>query len=143
MNNIVIHGRLTRDPELKTVSSGKEVCNFCVAVGRRFKGANGEEKTDYFECEAWGSSGVFVSTYFRKGKEIIVRGEMQQNSYENKEGQKRTVWKLVAETVSFCGSKKDKTDEAQTETAATNHSVGLPDGGDFSYSLYIDDELPF
>ena len=82
MNNIVIHGRLTRDPELRTTNNGKEVANFCVAVNRRFD----RDTADYFDCQAWGKAAVFIQQYFRKGQEILVRGSMQSRKWQDKDG---------------------------------------------------------
>jgi single-strand DNA-binding protein len=106
MNSIVIKGRLTRDPELKTVQikgDDKAVCNFSVAVDRRF----GEE-TDFFDVAAWGKTAEFVDKYFVKGQEVLVRGSMQRRNYKDKEGNKRVAWDLRAEEINFCGSKRDK-----------------------------------
>lgn len=105
MNHIVIKGRLTRSPELKDVNGkngSTSICSFSVAVNRRF----GEE-TDFFDCQAWGKTAELVNKFFQKGQEILVQGEMQCNPYENKEGKKVYPWRLKADQIEFCGSKKD------------------------------------
>ena len=100
-NMIMIHGRLTRDPELKTSNSGSEYCRFSVAVDRY----NGKEKTtDFFNCTAFGKTGVAINQYMTKGKEIICAGSMESNTKENN-GQKQTYWGVHVESFSFCGSK--------------------------------------
>ena len=103
MNHITIHGRLTKDPELRQTGSGVSVCNFSVAVDRAYK--NGEDKqTDFFSCVAWRGLGELIARNFRKGKEILVSGEMQSRKYE-KDGVNFTAWEIVANTMDFCGNK--------------------------------------
>jgi single-strand DNA-binding protein len=103
MNHITIHGRLTKDPELRQTQSGVSVCNFSVAVDRAYK--NGEDKqTDFFSCVAWRGLGELISKNFHKGKEILVSGEMQSRKYE-KDGATHTIWELVANNMDFCGNK--------------------------------------
>lgn len=100
MNQIVIHGRLTRDPEQKAAGSAM-VSKFTVAANRIFD----RDKADFFDCEAWNKNGEFVQKYFTKGQEIIVTGEMQSRKYDDKEGNKRTAWSVNVSNVQFCGSK--------------------------------------
>ena len=92
MNKIIIKGRLTRDPELKTAGTGTEYCNMTVAVDS----FNGKEKeTDFFDCTAFGNTGSAISKYMTKGREILVEGRMESNMSE-KDGQKRTFWGVTA-----------------------------------------------
>lgn len=105
MNNIIIHGRITKDPELKTVGSGSEVCKFTVAVNRPV-GKDKEKITDFFDVDAWGQSGVFVEKYFKAGDGIIVQGEMQSRKYD-KDGEKRTAWNIHASRIEFAEKKGD------------------------------------
>ena len=97
MNNISIMGRLTRDPELTASQSGIELCKYSVAVDRQ-KDKNGNRKTDFFNCVAFGQGGAFVNKYFRKGDGIIVHGRMESNKSE-KDG--KIYWTLVAEKHDF------------------------------------------
>ncbi len=106
MNITIIKGRLTRDPELKTAGSGIEFCTFTVAVDRRKPKESDTKITDFFDCTAFGNTGVAVSKYFAKGREILLRGRMESNRTE-KDGVKRTYWGLVVDTFEFCGSKGD------------------------------------
>jgi len=128
-NNVIsIHGRLTRDPELKTGSSGSEYCNFTVAVDSY----NGKEKeTDFFDCTAFGKTGVAINQYMAKGREIIVTGSMRSNKTE-KDGVKRTWWKVVVDGFGFCGGKQDgQAAAAPAEAPAAN------------FTSVETDELPF
>lgn len=107
MNRIIIKGRLTRDPEMKTGASGVEFCKFSVAVDRRVsKDKMKEKQADFFDCTAFGNTGSMISSYFHKGKEILVEGRME-SSTSDKDGQKRTFWSVIVESVEFCGSKQD------------------------------------
>ena len=94
-------GNMTRDPERKVTQTGKTVCTFSVAVKRRF-----QDVTDFHDCVAWGNTAEAICRNFRKGKEILVEGELQKRSYE-KDGIKRWVTELVVEAFSFTGRKDD------------------------------------
>lgn len=133
MNKIIIKGRLTRDPELKTTNSGKSVCNFAVAVGRNFD----YEITDFFECTAWNNNAEFISKYFSKGKEILIDGEMQSDKFTDKNGNNRTSWKINVNRAEFCGS--NKKDENTSNPASSAEIDDLED--DFDDDL--EDDLPF
>ena len=126
MNHITIHGRLTKDPELRQTQSGVPVCNFSVAVDRVYK--NGEDKqTDFFNCVAWRGLGELIARNFHKGKEILVSGEMQSRKYEAGDGSTRTAWELVASNMDFCGNKCDTaTDSLPTEFATIDDEEKLP-----------------
>ena len=126
MNRLIIKGRLTRDPEVKTTQTGKEVCNFSVAVDRRFK-RDGEPTADFFRVQVWEKTAEFVGKYFRKGQEILCEGRIESSEYTDKDGVKRTMWTLTADNVEFCGSKSDNVAAsagqgvpAATTTAADN-----------------------
>ena len=99
LNHIVVMGRLTRDPELRTTQSGVNVASFTVAVDRDFGGRDGAERqTDFFDCAAWRQTGEFVSKYFQKGRMIVVSGRMQSRKYQDREGNNRTAWEIQADT---------------------------------------------
>ena len=106
MNKIIIHGRITKAPELKTVGSGTEVCKFTVAVNRPV-GKDKEKVTDFFDVDAWGKSGVFVEKYFNAGDGIVVESEMHSRKYDDKDGNKRTAWSVRADHVEFAEKKGD------------------------------------
>jgi single-strand DNA-binding protein len=100
MNKIIITGRLTRDPELRTCNSGTEVCNFSLAVDRSYKKGDDKE-TDFIDCTAWGKTGVFVSTYFHKGDGANVEGRMENSPWTDKDGKTRASWHVTVDNVEF------------------------------------------
>ena len=89
LNQIIIMGRLTRDPELRRTQSGTAVCSFSVAVDRDFKSQSGEKETDFIDVVAWRQTGEFVSKYFTKGRMIVVSGSLQSRKWQDRNGQNR------------------------------------------------------
>jgi len=102
----IITGNITRDPELRTTTSGSNVCSFSVAVNRTYKGTDGENKEDvsYIDCVAWGKLGEVISNYAKKGSSVLVSGRLSQRSFEGKDGTKRSRTEIVAEDFNFIGS---------------------------------------
>jgi single-strand DNA-binding protein len=134
LNHITIHGRLTADPELKQTQSGVSVCNITVAVDRSHK--NGEEKqADFFTVICWRNLAEMVGKYFKKGKEILVSGEMQSRKWKDKDGNNRISWELMANGVDFCGSKSDNGGNS-APTYQSNNAPKFEEIGE-------DDSLPF
>jgi single-strand DNA-binding protein len=131
LNSIIIMGRLTSTPELKTTTSGISVTSFTVAVDRRFQKQGEEKQTDFLNVVAWRQAADFVCKYFNKGDMIAVQGELQTRRYEDKDGNKRTATEIIADNVSFCGGKKESA-QAAAQTGE-------------SYDDYAgnDDDLPF
>ena len=129
MNKIMIKGRLTRDPELKTAANGTELCKFTVAVDRR-RQKDKEQQTDFFDCTAFGNTGAAISKYLTKGREILVEGRMESSKSE-KDGQKRTWWGVTVDTFEFCGSRND----GSAQAAPVDAESGMP--------VVETEELPF
>jgi single-strand DNA-binding protein len=102
MNKVILKGRLTSKPELKTTSSDKTVCDFSIAVNRRFN----REQTDFVNCQAWRGLAEFINKYFSKGQEILVIGELHIDKWE-KDGETRYTTRVVLDEAYFCGSKAD------------------------------------
>ena len=146
LNCAVIMGRLVADPELRTTPNGISVTSFCVAVDRSFVKAGEERKADFINVVAWRQTADFVTRYFHKGSMRAVQGSIQTRSYEDKNGNKRTAVEIVADNVSFCGSKSEQGGvnryEAQ-QPAAPSYQSG--DSGSFSVLPSNDDNdgMPF
>ena len=135
LNVVVIMGRLTANPELRTTSGGVSVSSFTVAVDRAYS-SNGERQTDFINCVAWRNNADFITKYFSKGQMIAIKGSLQQRNYEDKNGNKRTAFDVVVDNVSFCGSKTQK-----EETEILNFENVNDD--DFEEISLDDEDLPF
>ena len=149
LNCAVLMGRLVADPELRTTTSGISVTSFRIAVDRSFVRQGEERQADFIDIVAWRQTAEFVSRYFRKGSMIAVQGSIQTRSYEDKQGNKRTAVEVVADNVSFCGSKSESgtmggsrpyENAAPAAPAATYASGSM---GDFESIEDDDDSLPF
>lgn len=101
MNKIILIGNLTRDPELRSTSSGVTVCSFTIAVNRRFGGQDGERVTDYFRINAWRQMGESCGKYLAKGRKVAVTGELHPRSYVDKNGDTRFALDVNASEVEF------------------------------------------
>ncbi len=145
INVVVLMGRLTADPELKQTATGTAVTSFSIAVERSFANKQtGERQADFINIVAWRQTAEFICKYFRKGSMIAIEGSLQTRSYEDKEGNKRTVYEVVASNVSFTGSKAESgtRDAVPFEVPATAFSSGSQ--GDFEVvNEQDDDDLPF
>ena len=139
MNNVILMGRLTKDPELKTTNSGLPVCRFTVAVDRYSK--DGEDKTDFISCVAWRGTAEFVDKYFSKGQRILLAGSIQTGSYTDKDGRTVYTTDVLADKVEFCESKtKNATDNTNTASRPRKRH-GEPI--DEEVLEEISDDLPF
>ncbi|MDR1669253.1 MAG: single-stranded DNA-binding protein [Oscillospiraceae bacterium] len=107
LNRIVLMGRLTREPELRTTQSGVSVVSFTLAVERDFATRGEEKQTDFLDIVAWRSTADFVSKYFRKGQLVAAEGRLQSRKWEDKEGNKRTAYEVVADNVYFAERKQE------------------------------------
>ncbi len=105
INQVILMGNLTRDPELRTTPSGQSVCSFSLAVNRSWQGQDGtqQDAVDYFDVTAWGKLGELVNQYMSKGRRCLVQGRLSQRSWEQ-EGQKRSKVEVVANDVTFLDS---------------------------------------
>ncbi len=154
INCAVIMGRITADPELKTTNSGLSVTSFTVAVDRSFVKAGEQRQADFINVVAWRGTADFVTRYFHKGSMIAVQGSIQTRSYTDKQGNKRIAFEIVADNVSFCGSKSDSgqascsapADKTETQTEKQSEPTGYfstAGMNDFDTLDVSDDDLPF
>ena len=138
-NLVVLTGRLTADPELKTTPNGVSVTSFSIAVSRRYR-AGEETQADFINIVAWRQTAEFITKYFKKGTMIGIEGSIQTRRYEDKNGNTRTAFEVVANNVQFVESKRDSAPSSAPEAASfSNADVNdFADLGDAS-----DDDLPF
>jgi single-strand DNA-binding protein len=99
VNNVVLIGRLTRDPELRTTSTGKSVCSFSLAVQKRIKPQDGSPDADFFSIVAWNKDADYVVNYLTKGRLVAVEGRLQSRKYTTSDGNNREVVEIVANSV--------------------------------------------
>lgn len=144
INTAVIMGRLTATPELRTTTTGVNYTRFSVAVDRNFQKAGEERKTDFINVVAWQRTAEFVTRYFTKGMMIAIEGSIQTGSYNDKDGNKRTSFEVVANNVSFCGSKSENPNPMNNSYAPVQQPASYSTGsnGDFD-EIVSDDDLPF
>ncbi len=141
LNCAVLMGRLTADPELRQTPTGVSVTRFTIAVDRSFVKSGEERKADFINVVAWRQTAEFVSKYFTKGSMIAVQGSIQTGSYE-KDGVKRYTVEVVADNVSFCGSKNESSVQGAPRAAAATPSFSNGSADDFA-AMADDDDLPF
>ena len=110
MNKVFMIGNLTRDPEMRSTQNGVSVCNFSIAVNRRYKDANGNQQTDFFNVVAWRQLADICSRYLAKGRKVAVSGHVETGTYEDKNGSKRISFTIVADEVEFFGSSQGNAD---------------------------------
>ena len=146
LNCVTLMGRLTADPEVRTTTTGKSVCTFSIAVDRSFARAGEQRQTDFINIVAWENTATFISRYFAKGSMIAIQGSIQTRSYEDKNGNKRTAFEVIAREVSFCGSKAEtgtgNYNPAPVSAAAPAPSYQTAAPGDFE-EITDDEDLPF
>ena len=150
MNKVYLIGNLTRDPEMRSTSAGIPVCNFSIAVNRRFKNAQtGQQETDFFNIVAWRQLAELCSRYLAKGRKVAVFGSIQTRSYEAQDGSKRTAFDIVADEVEFLSSANAGSVPSSDYHAAVSPapvqrqqapSYAPADSG---FTQVDDDELPF
>ena len=160
INKVILMGRLTRDPEIRTTNTGKSVCNFSIAIDN---GYGDNRQTDFINCVAWQNQADFIGRYFTKGMMIIVIGRISTRSWDGQDGRKNYATEVVASEVSFGESKKSReangggggyvpqqsyqpsyggAPQQQYAPPATPMS-GILDEDDFLPTSEVDDDLPF
>lgn len=137
MNKCVLIGRPTKDPELKyTAGSGIAVCTFTIAVNRDFKKQDGKQEADFIPIIVWRKQAENVANYVVKGKLIAVSGRIQTRSYEAKDGTRRYVTEVIADSVQFLekkGSSGTGTSNNNSSTEATEEDITPIDDGDIPF----------
>ena len=138
LNTVILMGRITAVPELKKTQSGISLVNFSIAVDRAYRSGS-ERQTDFINIVAWRQTADFICNYFKKGQMIAIEGSIQTRPYEDKNGNKRTAFEVVANNVSFCGDNKRDGAAADAGDVASFSNAGADDFTEFSG----DDDLPF
>lgn len=105
MNKAILIGRLTKDPELRTTPTGRNVCQFSIAVNRTYTNANGEREADFINCVVWDKQAENLSRYQKKGNQIAVEGRIQTRNYDDNNGRRVYVTEVLASNISFLDAK--------------------------------------
>ena len=133
-NKVILGGRLTADPELKTTQSGVSVVSFSIAVNRKYNAGAQQQEVDFFNVTAWRATAEFVSRYFRKGSSICVTGTIQNSSWVDRQDVKHYRTDIVAEEVTFVDSRGESGTDTDTEQEPITPA---------EFQAKSDDDLPF
>ena len=122
-NKVILMGNLTRDVEVRTTASGQSVANFSLAVNRSWRGQDGQQQdqTSFINCVAWGKVGDIIAQYVRKGSPLLVSGRLDQRSYQDKDGNKRSAVEVVVEDFNFVGG--GRSDDPSLSAPSSNQST--------------------
>jgi single-strand DNA-binding protein len=154
LNRVVLMGRLTADPELRSTNTGRSVSGFSLACDRNFVRQGGERETDFFDIVVWGATAEFVCKYFSKGQLVAVSGRLQSRKWRDRDDRPRVSIEVVADEVHFAepkrqssGSGYSRGDFSRPEPAPkfNDDPDPLPDDNqdDFSDFGGNEDDLPF
>ena len=149
MNKVILIGRLTRDPELRTTTSGTATTSFSIAVDRPFVNQQtGQREADFINCVAWRKQAENISRYCFKGTQVAVEGRIQTRSYDAQDGTKRYVTEVVCDNVTFLGSKNSNSrdDSSYSEPSSDIETTNLdedPYANMGDEVALTDDDLPF
>lgn len=140
INRVVLVGRITKDPVMRKTQSGTSVVSFTLAVNRRTK--DKDQQADFIGCQTWNKTADFMAQYVKKGSLLGVEGRIQTRSYDNASGKKVYVTEVVAESVQFLESKKEKSEAYQPND--NTYESQMSDTSEFDATLDIaSDDLPF
>ena len=147
LNKVILIGRFTRDPELRSTPQGTSTCSFSLAVNRSYQSANGERQADFINCVAWRQNAEFISKYFHKGNLICVEGSIQTRSWKDNDGNTRYATEVVVDRSHFVESKQNSAQGGSYVSGMDAAPVfndspfgNLPDP---ISPLGTDDDLPF
>lgn len=149
MNSVVLVGRLSKEPELRTSQSGVDICRFSIAVNRRSK-QDGQPSADFINCIAFKKTATNIGIYFHKGSRIAVEGHIQTGSYTDRDGKKVYTTDVIVDNFDFIDTRAEAQAEAgdapqpkAPQQAKPTKAATVPDDGFMSIPDGIDEELPF
>jgi len=149
MNKVILIGRLSQDPEMRSTTSGVAMTTFNVAVSRNRSNQNGERETDFFRCVAWRNQAENIAKYCQKGSQVAIEGRIQNNTYEAQDGTRRYSTDVIAENVTFLGSRSDAQRSNSSAPQEMGNDVEINEASedpfkDFGEEVTLsDDDLPF
>ena len=128
VNSVILGGNLTRDPEVRYTPSGSAVANFGLAVNRTYRSRDGDKKEEvnFFDVETWGRQAETCGEYLKKGSPVLVEGRLKQDTWENREGQKRSKVKIRAMRVQFLPGGPNRSSGSEETAAPPPYEVDFP-----------------
>lgn len=130
MNKVIIIGRLTKDVELLETQGGTPLARLSVAVNRSYKNSDGERKADFFNVTVWGNQAENCRKYLEKGRQVAIQGELRNDTYTDKNGDKRTSTTINAQEVEFIGSAATSGEKVKKEPLKLQQ---IEDDGDLPF----------
>ena len=146
INNVVLVGRLAKEPELRYTASGQAVASCNIAVQRRFKNQNGDYESDFINIKAFSKTAELLAEHFRKGSKLGITGNIQTGSYENQQGQKVYTTDVVVENLTFVERKNSDSsvfNSNHSNYSQNNQSPSKSSSFSGSSIDILDDDLPF
>ena len=143
INRIILIGRLVKDPELRYTQNGTSVSSFSIANNRTYvSGGEKKEFVSFFNCVAWGKLGELIVQYCKKGQRIGIEGRLQQRSWEDQDGKKRSAVEVVVENVQFLTSREGSF-ESQEVVQSAAPIENFPGTTEMNDNPFSDDDIPF
>ena len=144
-NKVILMGNLTRDVQLKSVAGGQAVAEIGIAVNRKFKLKDGTEKEEvtFVDCECWGPRADVIAKYFSKGKPIFIEGRLKLDSWEDKDGQKRSKMRVVIEDFQFIEGRGGGSGSGSGGDDSGYAPARSSGGGRGGHSGIQEEEIPF
>lgn len=143
LNRVVLVGRMVRDPELRHTPAGAAVCSFSLANGRSYtQGSEKKEQTSYFDIVAWSKLGELIAEYCKKGTQIAVEGRLQQRTWNDSEGNRKSKIEVVADNIQFLAKPKDQAAE-QHNGIGQDVTGQVPSYEECSDNPFNDSDIPF
>ncbi len=157
MNKVILIGRLTRDPELRTTANNLSVATFSLAVSRPFTPQGGEQQADFINCVIWRKQAENLAKYCHKGSQIAVEGRIQTRNYTAQDGNKRYVTEVICDNITFLGTKDSNASVSYEQPTTVPDFAPIPEAPampttnleedpfkDFGEEITLsDDDLPF
>jgi single-strand DNA-binding protein len=128
INKVILLGKLGKDPEVRTISSGKKVANFSLATNETRKDKNGDKitETEWHNIVVWGTAAETVEKYLKKGSQIFIEGKIKYKSYDDKDGNKKYITEIQSEKFQFVGGKKENSSPVSQAGGGTDEEDPLP-----------------
>jgi single-strand DNA-binding protein len=139
VNRVVLIGRLTRDPELRTTQTGKDVVEFSIAVNKRIKPQDGSPDADFFRVKAWGQTAGYVNSYINKGRLVAVDGRIETRKYTDKDGVNREIIEIVADNVNALDRPRDDAGGAPASNGGGNSRPAAAAPAQDEYDPFADE----